>query len=128
VGEEVTDWLGDTGVLLISCCDVVVGATVSAAVACDVTVSLPTECVDETFAKTDDEWPARDDLNLEGKADVCDVARELDGDTENGDVEIVKTLVLCACIFGVRRRVPSVVDSNRKRTAESAMLLNAALL
>lgn len=37
-------------------------------------------------------------------------------------------LVLCACIFGVRRRVPSVVDSNRKRTAESAMLLNAALL
>lgn len=33
-------------------------------------------------------------------------------------------LVLCACISGIRRRVQSVVDSNKKRTAESAMLLN----
>jgi len=70
VGEDV-DWLGDTGVLLISCCDVVVGVTVtvSAAAACDVTVSLLMVCVDETFDQTDEEFSARDDMNLEGEDD-----------------------------------------------------------
>ena len=35
---------------------------------------------------------------------------------------------VCACISGACKRVQSVVDNNKKRTAESAMLLKAALL
>ena len=85
VGEEVTDWLGDAGVLLVVCCDVLEGAMVSAADDCVEIVSL---------IKTDDEWAVIDDANpivefkFEEKADVCalGVAKELDGDTENGDV------------------------------------------
>lgn len=131
VGEEVTDWLGDAGVLLVVCCDVLEGAMVSAADDCVEIVSL---------IKTDDEWAVIDDANpivefkFEEKADVCalGVAKELDGDTENGDVVtcIVKILVafVCACISGACKRVQSVVDNNKKRTAESAMLLKAALL
>lgn len=85
VGEEVTDWLGDAGVLLVVCCDVLEGAMVSAADDCVEIVSL---------IKTDDEWAVIDDaypiveFKFEEKADVCalGVAKELDGDTENGDV------------------------------------------
>lgn len=140
VGEEVTDWLGDVGVLLVVCCDVLEGAMVSAADDCVEIVSLLMEGVDSAFIKTDDEWAVIDDANpivefkFEEKADVCalGVAKELDGDTENGDVVtcIVKTLVafVCACISGACKRVQSVVDNNKKRTAESAMLLKAALL
>lgn len=101
VGEEVTDWLGDAGVLLVVCCDVLEGAMVSAADDCVEIVSLLMEGVDSAFIKTDDEWAVIDDANpivefkFEEKADVCalGVAKELDGDTENGDVVtcIVKT-------------------------------------
>ena len=54
VGEEVTDWLGDAGVLLVVCCDVLEGAMVSAADDCVEIVSL---------IKTDDEWAVIDDEN-----------------------------------------------------------------
>ena len=88
-----TDWLGDTGVdvLLVCSCDLLVGAMVSAADACHVTVSLLMECVDDTFVLKDDDWPAVDgtdsSVEFEEKADV----KGLDGDTESGNVELVKT-------------------------------------
>jgi len=63
--------------------------------------ALLIECVDCVFVKKDDDWAAIDDANVnpivefkfEEKADVCalGVAKELDGDTENGDLVIVKT-------------------------------------
>lgn len=57
VGEEVTDWLGDTGVLLATCCDVLVETMVPKRGACVVTVSLlKAEYVDERFVGTDDGW------------------------------------------------------------------------
>lgn len=95
MGEEVTDWLGGAGVLLISGCDVVVGAIVPAAIACDVIVSLLTNCVDETFVKKDDDRPDMDDTNPvvefeENVADIRCVAKELNGDTENGDAEFAE--------------------------------------
>ena len=91
VGEEVTDWLGDTGVLLVSCCDVLAGTMLAKRVACVVTVSLLMEYVDDRFVETDDDWPAKDDTNplveFENKVDVCGVARESDGDAENADID-----------------------------------------
>ena len=93
VGEEVTDWLGDTGVLLVTCCDVLVETMVPKRGACVVTVSLLVAgYVEERFVGTDDGWLwGKDDslVEFEEKAGVCvcGVARECDGDTKDGDID-----------------------------------------
>ena len=82
VGKGVTDWLGDTGVLLVRGCDVLVRTMVPKWVASVVTVSLVMEYIGET----DDGWSAKDDDDplVEFEEKVCGVTRELDGETEDG--------------------------------------------
>ena len=82
VGKGVTDWLGDTGVLLVRDCDVLVRTKVPKWVASVVTVSLVMEYIGET----DDSWSAKDDDDplVEFEEKVCGVTRELDGETEDG--------------------------------------------
>ena len=79
MGEDVTDWLGDTGVLLVSCCDVLVGTMVPKPVASVVTVSLLMEYVGERFV--DDTIPI-----VEFGKKICGDARELDGETADADI------------------------------------------
>ena len=81
VGEGVTDWLGDTGILLVRGCDVLVGTMVPKWFASVVTVSLLMEYIGET----DDAWSATDDPNplAEFEEKVCGGTRELDEETED---------------------------------------------